>query len=81
MKDAQFTTLLQVNATYKLTWNELPLLVFNSSDANRHFRPFGLILVSTDETSIYYCDSFEQLKTISTQENQCKYICRQFRNG
>ena len=37
LKGAQFSILLQGDVTYKLTWNELPLLVFGSSYANRHF--------------------------------------------
>ncbi|CAF4502898.1 unnamed protein product, partial [Rotaria magnacalcarata] len=49
LKDTQLSSLLQVDATYKLTWNELPLLVFGSSDADRHFRPFGVAFVPSDE--------------------------------
>ncbi|CAF1108710.1 unnamed protein product [Didymodactylos carnosus] len=41
----RLTTYLQVDATYKITWNELPLLVFGSTDANRHFKPFGIALI------------------------------------
>ncbi|CAF4399431.1 unnamed protein product [Rotaria sp. Silwood2] len=74
LKDAQSSTLLQVDATYKLTWNELPLLVFGSSDVDRHFRPFGVALISSDETSTCYIDLFKQLKLISTQENQREYV-------
>ena len=70
LKETQFSTLLQVDATYKPTWNELPLLVFASSDANRHFRPLGVALVLNDEKSTCYIDLFRQLKNISTQENQ-----------
>ena len=44
----KLTNYLQVDATYKLTWNELPLLVFGASDANRHFKPFGIALISHD---------------------------------
>ena len=42
----RYTNYLQVDATNKLTWNDLPLLVFGSSDANRHFKPFGVALFS-----------------------------------
>ena len=73
LKETQFSTLLQVDETYKLTWNELPLLVFGSSDANCHFQPLGVALVSNDEKSTCYIDLFRQLKNISTQENQCEY--------
>ncbi|CAF5050919.1 unnamed protein product, partial [Rotaria magnacalcarata] len=74
LKDTQLSSLLQVDATYKLTWNELSLLVFGSSDADRHFRPFGVALVSSDEGSACYIDLFKQLKLISGQENQREYI-------
>ena len=62
LKETQFSTLLQVDATYRLTWNELPLLVFGSSDANCHFRPLGVALVTNDEKSTCYIDLFRQLK-------------------
>ncbi|CAF1213443.1 unnamed protein product [Didymodactylos carnosus] len=39
--------------TYKITWNELPLLIFETSDFNRHFHPLGLCLISTDGFSKY----------------------------
>ena len=48
------TTYLQVDATYKITCNELPLLLFGSTDANRHFKPFGIALVSDDENETCY---------------------------
>ncbi|CAF3297543.1 unnamed protein product [Rotaria socialis] len=70
----QLSSLLQVDATYKLTWNELPLSVSGSSDADRHFRSFGVALVSSDEGSACYIDLFKQLKLISGQENQREYI-------
>ncbi|CAF3400184.1 unnamed protein product [Rotaria socialis] len=70
----QLSSLLQVDATYKLTWNELPLLVSGSSDADRHFRSFGVALVSSGEGSACYIDLFKQLKLISGQENQREYI-------
>ena len=58
LKETQFSTLLQVDATYKFTWNELPLLIFGSSDANHHFRPLGVALVSNDEKSTCHIDLF-----------------------
>ena len=48
------TAYLPVDATYKITWNELPLLTFGSTDANRHFKPFGIALVSHDENETCY---------------------------
>ena len=49
-------------------------MVFGSSDADRHFLPFGVALISNDENSSCYINVFRQLHIISTQENQRKYI-------
>ncbi|CAF2642268.1 unnamed protein product [Rotaria sp. Silwood2] len=73
IQQIQCTTLLQVDATYKLTWNNLPLLVFGSSDADRHFCPFGIALVSSDEHSSCFKELFIQLQNISA-----KYFNRQY---
>ncbi|CAF0851693.1 unnamed protein product [Didymodactylos carnosus] len=54
--------LLQVDATFKLTWQELPLLVFGCSDADRHFHPYGIALISTDEAASSYARLFQTLK-------------------
>ncbi|CAF2829230.1 unnamed protein product [Rotaria sp. Silwood2] len=62
------TTLLQVDATYKLTWNNLPLLVFGSTDANRHFKPFGMALISTDEDSECFIHLFNSINALFLQE-------------
>ncbi|CAF3421632.1 unnamed protein product [Rotaria sp. Silwood2] len=59
----QFTKLLQVDATYKITWNELPLLVFGASDGNRHFKPFGVALISDDESSSCFEHLFTTLQS------------------
>ena len=64
----RFTTYLQVDATYKITWNDLPLLVFGSSDANRRFRPFGIALVSSDEGSQCYEQLFSSINSLSVNE-------------
>ena len=69
----QYTSLLQVGATYKLTWNDFPLLVFGASDADRHFRPFDVALISTDEHSTCLKQLFNQLQSISSQ-----YFNRQY---
>ncbi|CAF4669274.1 unnamed protein product, partial [Didymodactylos carnosus] len=50
IQQIQSTALLQVDTTYKLTRNELPLLVFGASDGNKHFHPFGVAPVSDDES-------------------------------
>ena len=37
---APLSSILQVDGTFKLNWNELPVLVFGSSDGNRRFHPY-----------------------------------------
>lgn len=51
-------TLLQADATYKLTWLGFPVLIIGISDVNNVFHPFGLAL-TRDETA----DDFEFLFT------------------
>jgi hypothetical protein len=51
IRQLQCSPLLQVDATYKITWNDLPLLVFGGTDCNRNFRSFGVALVCEDESS------------------------------
>ena len=74
IQQIQLTALLQVDATYKLTWNNLPLLVFGSSDADRHFCPFGIALVPSDEHAS--CFKAPPQKSIFVQEslNELKFI-------
>ncbi|CAF1063645.1 unnamed protein product [Didymodactylos carnosus] len=64
----RLTTYLQVDATYKITWNELPMLVFGSTDANRHFKPFGIALVSHDENAKCYNQLFTSINALAVQE-------------
>ncbi|CAF0818891.1 unnamed protein product [Rotaria sordida] len=73
IQQIQSTPLLQIDATYKITWNELPLLVFGASDGNRHFHPFGVALVSDDESSSCYEHLFQSLQQLSIQELQKPY--------
>ena len=68
IRQMQYSPLLQVDATYKLTWNELPLLVFGTSDCKRNFRPFGIALVCNDEDSKCYEYLFNTLQSLSIQE-------------
>ena len=74
IQQIQYTSLLQVDATYKLTWNDLPLLVFGASDADRHFCPFGVALISTDEHSTCFKQLFNQLQSISSQHFNHQYF-------
>ncbi|CAF1589200.1 unnamed protein product, partial [Didymodactylos carnosus] len=46
---------------------ELTLLVFGASDSNRHFHPFGVALVSDDESSSCYEHLFTSLQSLSIQ--------------
>jgi hypothetical protein len=64
----QLTTFLQVDATYKLNWNNLPLLVFGSTDANRHFKPFGMALISNDENTECFNHLFNSINSLALQE-------------
>ena len=68
VRQMQYSTLLQLDGTYKLTWNELPLIVFGASDCNRNFRPFGVALVSEDESSSCYEHLFNSLRSVSIQQ-------------
>ena len=68
IRQMQYSTLLQLDGTYKLTWNELPLIVFGASDCNRNFRPFGVALVSEDESSSCYEHLFNSLRSLSIQQ-------------
>ncbi|CAF1330962.1 unnamed protein product [Didymodactylos carnosus] len=53
----KYSSVLAVDCTYKITTNELPLLVFGTSDCNRRFYPMGICLISTDESA----DTFRTL--------------------
>ena len=55
---APLSAMLQVDATFKLNWNELPVLVFDSSDSNRRFHPYGIAVIGTDEAASSYITLF-----------------------
>ncbi|CAF1246400.1 unnamed protein product [Didymodactylos carnosus] len=57
-------SLLQVDATFKVNWNEIPLLVLGSSDSNRHFHLYGVALISTDEAADSYMHVFQTFKQV-----------------
>jgi hypothetical protein len=44
---------LQADGTYKLTWQQFPVLIIGVSDQLRHFHPLGLSLVSREKTNDY----------------------------
>ena len=66
VRQIQYNPLFQVDRMYELTWNELPLLVFEVSDCNRRSRPFGVTLVYKDENSMCckYSSNFLQSSNI-----------------
>ena len=68
IRQIQYSSLSQVDGTYKLKWNELPLLVFGTSDCNRSFRPFGVALVCEYESSPCYQHLFNCLRSLSIQQ-------------
>ena len=59
---APLSAMLQVDATFKLNWNELPVLVFGSSDSNRRFHPYGIAVIGTNETASSYITLFQTIK-------------------
>ncbi|CAF1570008.1 unnamed protein product, partial [Didymodactylos carnosus] len=59
----KYSSTLAIDCTYKITYNELPLLVFGTSDLNRHFHPLGLCLISTDESADTFKTLFRVLKS------------------
>ena len=73
----RLTTFLQVDTTYKLTWNNLRLLVFGSPDANRHFKPFGIALTSTDEDNECFIDLFNSINALVLQEFNHPFVINQ----
>ncbi|CAF1356324.1 unnamed protein product [Didymodactylos carnosus] len=56
------STYLQVDGTYKLNWNDFPLLICGTSDSQLHFHPCGIALVNSDEAATYYIELFKALK-------------------
>jgi hypothetical protein len=59
---APLSALLQVDATFKLNWNELPVIVFGSSDGNRRFHPYGIAVIGSDEAASSYITLFQTIK-------------------
>ena len=59
---ATLSAILQVDATFKLNWNELLVLVFGSSDASRRFHLYGIAVIGTDEAASSYMTLFQTIK-------------------
>ncbi|CAF1030184.1 unnamed protein product [Didymodactylos carnosus] len=53
----KYSFVLTIDCTYKITTNELPLLVFGTSNCNHRFYPMGICLISTDQSA----DTFRTL--------------------
>ncbi|CAF1469288.1 unnamed protein product, partial [Didymodactylos carnosus] len=68
------SSVLAVDCTYKVTWNNLPILIFGTSDYKRHFHPIGLCLVSSDEAASTYKTLFQGVPTWASNINQQTYL-------
>lgn len=53
MKKQHTQGYLQADATFRISWNDFPLLLAGFSDANRKFHPTILSIVSRECTSTY----------------------------
>ncbi|CAF1549088.1 unnamed protein product, partial [Didymodactylos carnosus] len=47
----KYSSILAIDCTYKITTNELPLLVFGASDCNRRFYSVSICLIYTDPSA------------------------------
>ena len=54
--------MLQVDATFKLNWNELPMLVFGNSGGSRRFHLYDIAVIGTDEAASSYITLFQTIK-------------------
>jgi len=43
------STKIHADATYKLVWQGFPILIVGTTDADRHFHPFGLAICTNEE--------------------------------
>jgi hypothetical protein len=74
LSTTKYSSILAVDCTYKVTWNNLPLLIFGTSDYKRHFHPISLCLVSSDEAASRYKTLFQGLPTWASNINQQTYL-------
>jgi hypothetical protein len=51
---AKKSALIQADATYKLNYNNFPLLVTGTSDKARVFHPYGISLCTTEKAEDYF---------------------------
>ncbi|CAF0888783.1 unnamed protein product [Didymodactylos carnosus] len=67
----KYSSVLAIDCTYKITTNELPLLVSGTSDCNRRFYPMGICLISTDESADTFRTVFRGIQQwVSAVNNQ-----------
>jgi hypothetical protein len=67
-KDAKF---IHADSTYKLIWNDFPVLICGTSDKNKVFHPFGLSVCSSEKEHDYQF-MFECLQVGLEATNQPK---------
>ncbi|CAF4505018.1 unnamed protein product [Rotaria sp. Silwood2] len=78
----KYSSVLAIDCTYKITTNELPLLVFGTSDYNRRFYPMGICLMSTDESANTFRTLFRGIQQwASAVSNQAYTISHVMADG
>ena len=53
---------LHCDATYKLVWEGMPVLIIGTTDSDRHFHPFGMAICSNEKTDdfVFVYDSLRR---------------------
>ncbi|CAF4068084.1 unnamed protein product [Rotaria sordida] len=69
----KYSSVLAIDCTYKITTNELSLLVFGTSDYNRRFYPMGICLISTDESADTFRTLFRGIQQWASVVNNQAY--------
>jgi len=49
----KLTEVVQIDATYKVTWNGYPLMLVGTTDQDRAFHPFGVAVCKSEHTDDY----------------------------
>ncbi|CAF0910781.1 unnamed protein product [Didymodactylos carnosus] len=78
LSTCKHSSVLYIDCTYKVTANELPLLVFGTSDFNRRFYPMDVCLISSDESfetfKIFFRDIQVWASTINNQAYTVSHV-------
>ncbi|CAF5041678.1 unnamed protein product, partial [Rotaria sp. Silwood1] len=69
----KYSSVLAIDCTYKITTNELPLLVIETSDYNRRFYPMSICLISTDESADTFHTLFRGIQQWASVVNSHAY--------